>query len=131
MNSYGVPFTKKTFKEEMSEKLLEKWKLYGLEYQSIMKEYDDLIEYRKQRNIGSNRIKQSILNEFPDIPFLALSTVEEAEKYLSKLSDVDLKILLSKIEMYLDSCVYHSLKTHIREFRYDLRRRARKKAKNG
>ncbi len=130
MNSYGVPLSKRSNgdrKQQLIEEIMKKWSVYGLEHRTILQKYQELHEYRKVHNISPRtRLRKHLLATFPDIKFLDIETKKKAEEYLSNLSVVDMKGLLSEINCYINSPIRRELKGRIFDYEHDMKRRGQK-----
>ncbi len=111
------------YKERLEVEALLLWSKYHLDYQSLREDYEDLLMQKRVLGIRPlHKIKDSALAEWIEIPFLALSTEGEVAEFLSGCSAREIAYVISEIVVLRDSYIWHTLKTRIADYTYELYR---------
>ena len=98
------------------------WGLYGEEYRNILKEYESLLQQKRDLKISPiGKIKDSSLREFPIINFLYLDDEIKAEEYLLNLTESQLKDLMADIDLYVDGKLRRDLLARITDYKQQIR----------
>ena len=79
-----VRYTKKKDRYcQIFERTMRLWGMYGEEYRNILKEYESLLQQKRDLKVKPiGKIKDSSLREFPIINFLYLDDEKKAEEYI-------------------------------------------------
>lgn len=113
---------------QLFDRAIELWRKHGEEYRTLLNEYEDLLLQKRMLGISPlNKIKNSILKEYPEIPFLEITDEEEAEDFLLNTEERDLVDIVIAINLFVGSHVYISLKAHLIDYRYEIRNHNRPK----
>lgn len=92
-------------------------------YQNLREDYDSLLMQKRSLGIRPlHKIKNSVLADWTEIPFLAIHDEEEAERYLFSLSEREIRMVISEIVVLRDSYVWQTLKTRVIDFEYEILR---------
>ena len=101
---------------------LELWVIYNPRYSTNVDTYLALLQRKRDLGIKPLRkIPEYILKEYPDIPYLKLETLGEAQAYLGKLNAGELTKLIHHIEYIV--CYDHAYRTvseRVVEFQYQV-----------
>lgn len=114
---------------EMAEKL---WQKHGKRYRTLIPEYHELIAKKRELKISPlNRVKQSTLNELPDIEFLNITNKKELRSRIKKLSAEKLTAQIIATELMLDSYAFRTIESHIFDYKYEISHLHQKKGGAG
>ena len=116
-------YTKKQNRyNQIFERTMRLWGLYGEEYRNILKDYESLLQEKREKRIRPfHKIKESSLREFPIINFLYLDDEEKAEEYLLNLTESQLKDLMADIDLYVDGKLRRDLLARITDYKQQIR----------
>ncbi len=106
--------------EEGMKKLEDLW----TEYNSLVPTYKKLISIKKELKLPLNGIRKSFLKEeFPDIDFLKIKTLDKAIDFMYDLTPRQISSLINRIEYEKENGVFYKmLRSYIRDFRFEIRR---------
>lgn len=101
---------------------MELWQIHGEKYYTNISRYQDLLQKKQTMGIEPLRkIQKSILQEYPKVPFLMLTSKIEAEGYLERLSIVDIENLIHRIEYVTGyDHAYRTVSERVVEFQYQV-----------
>ena len=116
-------YTKKQNRyNQIFERTMRLWGFYSEEYRNILKEYESLLQEKRELNVTPiNKIKDSSLREFPIINFLYLDDERKAEEYLLNLTESQLKDLMADIDLYVDGKLRRDLLARITDYKQQIR----------
>ena len=116
-------YTKKQNRyNQIFERTMRLWGFYSEEYRNILKEYESLLQEKRDLNISPiNKIRDSSLREFPIINFLYLDDERKAEEYLLNLTESQLKDLMADIDLYVDGKLRRDLLARITDYKQQIR----------
>ena len=111
------------YRKELIEKLMRIHELYGNEYRTIVDEYNDLQEQKREKHLKLYPLKARDLKDFPDFPFLATENENLAEEMLNAMTISKLVLLCTQIErIYVESALRKNLKSRIEDSKMQLSR---------
>jgi hypothetical protein len=118
-----VRYTKKKDRYcQIFERTMRLWGMYGEEYRNILKEYESLLQQKRDLKVKPiGKIKDSSLREFPIINFLYLDDEKKAEEYLLNLTESQLKDLMADIDLYVDGKLRRDLLARITDYKQQIR----------
>ncbi len=106
------------------------WERHYERYQTLIPEYEELLKRKRELKVYPlNKIRQSDLDRWPDIPLLRFETEEAAENYLLDLTERELSRVITEIAIFDDSYVYNTLQARVLDYRYEVRTHGRPKSK--
>lgn len=125
---YNYQHRGKTHRQEASEKALERWEHFAYFYRTWIPRYRSLCEEKKRLGLTKGRtVPESLIAEYPEIPFFKLGTRRDAADFVDGLSKLELDELLSNIKRCLASRAYREIKAAVYDLDYTVRHAERKK----
>ncbi len=108
---------------ELIDSVLSLWTKTHDDYQNLPKEYESLLIEKRSLGLRPiHAIRQSVLEEWPAIPLLEMSSEEEVEDFLVELAGEELEELILDITTFRHSYIYKTMKARITDFKYEIRR---------
>ena len=104
------------------ERAMKLWRERGEDYRTMLREYEDLLFQKRILGISPlNKVKATVLKEWPEIPFLDTLAEEDATEFLLNLPESEITGVVIAIDLWVDSYVYNTVKAHIYDYRYEVR----------
>ena len=113
----------KTFRHRETARALELWAIYNPRYSTNVDTYLALLQRKRDLRIKPlSKIPESVLKEYPDIPFLKLKNLGKAQAYLKKLNASEIRALIRRIEYVVEyDYAYRTVSNRIGEFEYQVK----------
>ena len=109
--------------QELFQEVLNLWSIYQGELKSLISEYEYLLNEKRKLEIKPlNRIKKTDLEMISTPEILEISSINEVKKYLTGLSEGQLRSVIYNINSYKDSYLRHTLKIKICDFKHEIQR---------
>ena len=95
------------------------WERYSFEYRIILDEYNFYLRIKKELGLKPvNRLSKLELESFPNIYFLNLHRLIDAEEYLYDLKPYQIKELIKQVNTdYVDNGLIQNLRTRISDYK--------------
>lgn len=97
------------------------WNRYSKNYQTMLQEYEILLEEKRQLGLKLYKIKKYDLNEWPELPLLYFENEDDMLQYVNSLEIHALQREIIDIDIWEGSYLYSTLKTWISEARSQIR----------
>ena len=95
--------------------------IYGPRYRTNVDTYLFLLEIKKDKGIAPlSPLSKSVLAEYPQVEFLAISSDDIAESILSELDAEEIVNLIEEIREAIESYVYVTLMNKIKDYQYQI-----------
>ncbi len=108
---------------ELIDSVMSLWAKTHNDYQKLPAEYEYLLIEKRSLGLRPvHAIRQSMLEEWPTIPLLDMTSEEEVEDYLVDLTGEELEELIIDITTFRHSYIYKTMKARITDFKYEIRR---------
>lgn len=108
---------------ELIDTVMALWAKTHNDYQNLLSRYEYLLIEKRSLGLRPiHAIRQSVLEEWPIIPLLNMSSEEEVEDCLVEMTRQELEELIIDITTFRHSYVYHTIKARITDFKYEIRR---------
>ena len=107
-------------RREMIERAIRLWQVHAESYRTIPLQYHFLLAEKRRLHITPlNKIKLSVLEDYPVVPFLTILDEQSARVRLEGMSDLGLIFLIQWIENMV-SCnqSYRTLRNRIIDYNY-------------
>ena len=100
------------------------WGLHSKRYQTLLDEYNALLEKKKELDLPLKAIKKKDLAEYPEIEFLNITDENEAKEYLLDKTPKEINFICKQIEdMISTNYVYRTLISKIDDFSAEIRKK--------
>lgn len=113
--------------EELLCDAMKMWRLYAVQYRTLIIKYKILATIKRQENIRSDAlasfVSKSQLREYPDIEFLRILEAESAREYLLDLSRPELEALVREMKSFVGSYLRATLESRVVDFQKQIERK--------
>ena len=100
------------------------WGLHSKRYQTLLDEYNALLEKKKELSLPLKKIKEKDLANYPEIEFLNITSADEAKEYLLDKNPKEIAFICKQIEdMVQTNYVYRTLVSKIDDFSAEIRKK--------
>lgn len=124
----GLNLTKTDVRVNLEEKAKFYWKNLHQEYQTILDEYHELLNKKRELNLPLRSINASTLREFPtqNLELLRATDEKEVEQLISEKTDEQLIYSIKKMKELKNNYVYRTLRAKVNDYRNEIRIRLSK-----
>ena len=125
-------FNKKE-RELKEEEAMVLWQQWNEDYRTKVIRYRFLLATKRQMKIEPlNKVPETAIRQYPNIPFLRILGSDEAKVFLENLPDDRLEALVDHILVVTSSdWVFRTLSTRIKEYEWEIRNKDKKPRKGG
>jgi len=115
-----APYSKKRL--QLMGTLLRLWDIHAETYRTNPLRYQFLLAAKRELHIAPlNKIKQEVLREYPEVPFLKILDKPSAMEAVKSMSDVKLRNQICSIEYMVSyNHAYRTIYNRVMEFTYEL-----------
>ena len=109
------------------------WQQWGEDYRTKVIRYRFLLTTKRDLGIKPlNKVPETDIRHYPEIPFLRILNYDEAKVFLENLPDHRLEALVDHITVVTSSdWVFRTLSTRIKEFEWEIRNKGKKLPRKG
>ncbi len=113
----------------LKEKALNLWDMYSESYNTIVSEYEELLEKKRELKLILRPINRSVLREFPENEFLSITDRNVAKRYLKEKTDMDCLVIIHQIDLIVnEDYVYRTLITKVSEYKAEIKKASIKRS---
>lgn len=120
----GIKFEKINKYDSSVQDAMYLWGLHGKKYRTLVSEYNELLDRKRELGIALQRISEKELKNFPEIEFLYIEGEVEAKEYLADRSPKEISRLCREITNMVETdYVYRTLCSKVEDFRAQIRKK--------
>lgn len=116
--------------EKEVKRTLTLWSVYQKTYSTLREEYKIFSKQANDLGLNFTKVPSEVKKEWPKIPFLLVSTVEEAERFLREKDSVEIHSIARAIESLRDNYSYNTYRAYTADLKY-LVKNSHRRAKLG